>query len=248
MPTGPVISVLGNIGGLNYSGTGSMSGTDIAAAPPTTTQSQSLNHTTLAGGGMMEIGGSTSAGDRCDQPHEGGADQITACALVNFTNIFMSFGLTDPGQATASFSGLSVIPKGTGTSFFKEEWSIPLYLGYRVSARALGIAVPGLSFDVHGGANFNRFKAGFNLTEGGAPGGPPTSATKRWWETDPAVGFGARYRLFDGWFAGVDTTWAFARSQNVSAPSANFAPFESYTLATGSHTLTTVTFNLGKTF
>lgn len=255
MATGPKVSVMGTLGGLNYSSTGSMSGTDTGAAPPTTTQSQGYNHTTVAGGGMMEIGGSTSAGGGLaagEDPTTGGAPDCgigftdIICALLN--NSFVATGFSDPGRATASFSGLSVIPKGTGTSFIKEEWSIPLYLGYRVQARRLGIAIPGLSFDVHGGVQFNEFKAGFNLVELGAPGGPGTAASKSWWEADPAVGVGARYQLGAGWFTGLDATWAFARSQNISAPSANFAPFENYTQSTGSRTLTAVMFNLGKTF
>ena len=243
-------SVMGNFGFLNYRGNGSMSGTDIGGAPPTVTQSQSLNHTTPAGGVAVELAPTVtnacitiSGGDDPTDITSGSPQAFSLCDL------FLAIAAIDPGRATASFSGLNAGPAGTGTSFLKETWSIPIALGYRTPARTFGINVPGLSFDVHGGFDFDRFQAGFNLTEPGAgPGAPATSATKTWWQADPAVGVGARYQLSGGWFAGVDLNWAFARSQNVSAPSANFAPFQSYNLATGSHTLTTVMLNLGKSF
>jgi hypothetical protein len=244
------VSVMGDLGMLNYSGSGSMSGTDIGGAPPTVTQSQSLDHTTVAGGATVEItpaaitnACTTISGYAPDD------DSIWSNQALQLCSLFLSIGAIDPGRATASFAGLNAIPAGTGTSFLKETWSIPIALGYRTPARTFGINVPGLSFDVHGGVDFDRFQAGFNLTEPGAgPGAPGTSATKTWWQADPAVGVGARYQLAGGWFTGVDSTWAFAHSHSVSAPSANFAPFESYTLATGSHTLTTVMLNLGKSF
>jgi hypothetical protein len=241
------VSVMGNLGALNYNGSGSMSGTDIGGAPPTVTQSQSLNHTTVAGGATVEFtpaafGSGTTVCGTLD-------NDVGIIVGPIFCNLFLTLGALDPGRATASFAGLNAGPAGTGTSFLKETWSIPIALGYRTPARTFGINVPGLSFDVHGGVDFDRFQAGFNLTEPGAgPGAPGTSATKSWWQADPAVGVGARYQLAGGWFTGVDSTWAFARSQNVSAPSANFAPFQSYNLSTGSHTLTTVMLNLGKSF
>jgi hypothetical protein len=241
---------MGNFGFLNYSGNGSMSGTDIGGAPPTVTRSQSLDHTTPGAGGTVEVtpaaitnACTTISGYAPDD------DSIWSNQAVQLCSLFLSIGAIDPGRATASFAGLNAGPAGTGTSFLKETWSIPIALGYRTPARTFGINVPGLSFEVHGGVDFDRFQAGFNLTEPGAgPGAPGTSATKTWWQADPAVGVGARYQLAGGWFTGVDSTWAFARSQNVSAPSANFAPFQSYNLSTGSHTLTTVMLNLGKSF
>ncbi len=264
--TGPVgpqgsagpVSVIGTMGAMNYNGTGSMSGTDITAVPPTTTQSQSLNHTTAAGGAAIDVDVNQLLADfpdiaNCLQlPGQGGlsgCENLARNGLINpIIELYVEAGLTDPGQASASFSGLSAIPMGTGTSTLKETWSIPLQLGLRVPARYLGINSPALEFLVHGGVDFDRWKAGFNLTEAGAPGGPGTSASKTWWSADPAVGVGARYHLSRNWFVGVDSTWAFAHSQSISAPSANFAPLQSYTLATGSHTMTTVLFELGYTF
>lgn len=251
----PGVSVIGTMGAMNYNGTGSMSGTDITAVPPTTTQSQSLNHTTAAGGAAIDFDASDIVASWANYQQCAQNVGPTACARAAQTDLFdpieslyIELGLTDPGQASASFSGLSAIPLGTGTSTLKETWSIPLQLGYRLPARYLGINSPALEFLVHGGVDFDRWKAGFNLTEAGAPGGPGTSASKTWWSADPAVGVGARYHLSRNWFVGVDSTWAFARSQSISAPSANFAPLQSYTLATGRHTMTTVLFELGYTF
>lgn len=237
---------MGAIGGMNYNGSGSMSGTDATATPPTTTQSQSLNHTTAAGGLLTEVQIIEEAASICRQQTLLGGTNPTTAGCKYY--VALETGAIDPGQATASFSGLSTIPMGTGTSFLKETWSVPLALEAGVPALALGIKIPGLQFLVHGGFDFDRWKAGFNLIELGAPGGLPTSASKTSWSADPAVGVGARYYLSSNWFAGVDSTWAFARSQNISAPSANFAPLQSYTLDTGSHTVTTVMFELGYSF
>ena len=240
----PTVSVMGEMGGLNYSGTGSMSGADAGVG--TTTQSQSLNHTTAAGGGAVDItsGALENFHDLQSLCIAGAGDATCAAAFYGLLEI----AALDPGRATASFSGLSAGPLGTGTSFFKEKWSIPVALGVGASATKFGINIPALSFYVKGGVSFDEFQAGFNLTELGAPGGPGTSASNTYWEADPLVGVGARYYLSRNVFVGVNSTWAFARSHSVSAPSANFAPFENYTLNTGSHTLTTVMFNLGWTF
>lgn len=201
---------------------------------------QDFSHTTVSGGGQLEFDafsiGVGSIGRR------GLQDDFAEAFAVYF-----GLEIIDPGEAAATFSGVNTVPAATGVSRLKQTWSLPLYVGVRAPATLFGINSRNLDFFVRGGVNFDRWRASFSLTELGAPGAPGTSASDTWWSAGPAVGVGALYHFAGSFVASVTATWAFAGSHSLGAHSPNFAS-ESYTLATGDRTVTTVMFTLGKSF
>jgi hypothetical protein len=145
-------------------------------------------------------------------------------------------------------SFLGTFPLGTGFVKDPPTWTVPLLAGVSIPARWLGWNMPGLSFELLGGVNFNHRNASISLTEPGAgPGGLAVNASKTWTSTDPALGIGFQYRL--GNFAGLPLSFGttaifdWTKAQTLRAQSPNF-PSQSYALNTGSQRDTLVLFSL----
>jgi hypothetical protein len=124
----------------------------------------------------------------------------------------------------------------------------PLLGGISVPAWWLGLGLPGLSFEIMGGVDFNRRNAVISLGEPGAgAGAPPVIATKSWTSADPAFGIGFDYSLgrVGGFPVSFGTTAIFdwSSAQTLHAQSPNF-PSQSYTLNTGRQQDTLVLFSL----
>jgi hypothetical protein len=139
----------------------------------------------------------------CDPPgqglhdsyfHAGGTVSLrTPAAGDNGVTLFARTGVLAPVDRTST-AAAPIIPGITtsGNASVRENVTVPVYGGVTVPAKNLGVPIRDLSFEAFAGANIKNEKLDFALNE--ATGGY-VSASKSYWEANPAIGAGIQYHL-----------------------------------------------------